>query len=548
MKSESTTSMGRNERIIAVVAWVGFAVVLAILAFSRAYPGMRTETDLLGPFLRDALQFQRGEALGVEFQPPLYPALLALGHLIYPDWFRVGLGISWLSMVASVGIGFAFFRKLYGPASAWGAAGALAVSATAIAFGAQATSDAPFLFLYTGTLLLALLALRSPRPGVLFLLLGMGISATLLFRFNGLPLLALALVVVLREEPVGVRISYGALLLLGAVMLMGVWLAYATATGSPLYPTENYLNLAMTYFGEGDRISIESRVGVAAQFSSTLDVLLHDPVALGTQYLRDLIYLPQRLLQTGQTRFLTDGLMAFPIGLLALPGVVLLFLRNTDRFSLLFLVISVGHVLLLNLKTYDPRFFLFVVPILGAGAGYLLQESSRLSLRRWQRAVGAAILLLLAIIGARASLLDARRALRADQIELSEAITGASGIVRADDVVVARKMHVPFYSGAGFELFPEVDSVEDLARELRGLCPQGEIYVYFGQYEEGHRGALAGLRVGDVGDSPFFEPVLRGEAAEWTLYRFNRTEGDSSPPPSRRECFSAARTAWSTSR
>lgn len=505
-------------RLAGWLGLLGFAVGLAILAFTRQYPGFTTETDLLGGFIPEAMRLQSGAPLVVDFQPPLYSALLALGQALFEDWFRVGLMISWMAAVLTLWVNFAFFHRLFGSAAAWGSAIALMTSATFLSFGAMATSDSPFLLVYSVTLLVSLLALQAEKTRWWVLLLGCCMAAALLTRFNGLPLLVFFLVPWLRGDPVRNSVSSTAYAVAGFVVVFSLWGGYAQSTGSPVYPTENYANLAMTYFGEGDRISIESRLAVEEQFSSTWEVVTHQPLHMGVQYLRDLAYLPHRLFQTDQSDFLHDGLVAFPLGLLALPGVLLLFLRRPAPYPALFLGATILHVLLLNFKTFDPRFYLFLVPLFGAGAGLLVQEFGRMLDHRWKRVAGGSVLVVLFLVGARANLITAERALAAGQVELSEAIPAVRNVVDEGDLVVARKRHIPFFAGAEGALIPDVPATSELMNELASMGGSRAVYLYFGEAEWLHRPGLRPLR--EAQDVPTgLEPVLRGTDASWVLYR-----------------------------
>ena len=403
---------------------------LALVAASRGYPGYGTESDLLGGFIPEAERFRQGAPLIMDFQPPLYPFLLFLGQLVISDWFQIGLVLSWAAAILTIWIGYLFFREVFSPGAGVGSAVALATSGTFLAFAVQATSDVPFLFFYTATLWAAWRIPTGSRPLWWAAATGALIGLSLLFRVNGLPLVLLVLAPWLASGTRGAKWRWTGALVGGWAAILLVWGGYAGLTGSPLYPTDNYANLAMTYYGEGDRLSVEDRLQMEDRFSSTLEVLTHDPVAVARQYAGD-------LWNTTRILFTSDELMAFPLGVLALSGVLILVLLRPSPFQLLFVVLRVGHVLLLNLKTFEPRYFLFLIPLLGAGAGVLVHEGARV-LRRPHRWVAGVVLLGLLLTGSYSSAKESYRELIRHDGELSEAIPATRALIEADATVVAR--------------------------------------------------------------------------------------------------------------
>ena len=490
-------------------------IALALVAGSRGYPGYGTESDLLGGFIPEAERFRQGAPLVMDFQPPLYPFLLFLGRIVISDWFQVGLVLSWVTALLTIWIGYLFFRELFSPAAGVGSAVALATSGTFLAFAVQATSDVPFLFFYTATLWAAWRISTGSRPFWWAAATGALIGLSLLFRVNGLPLTLLVLAPWVASGTPGARWRWTGALLGGWAAVFLVWGSYAGVTGSPLYPTDNYANLAMTYYGEGDRLSVEDRLEMEERFSSTLEVLTHDPVTVARRYAGD-------LLNTTRVLFTSDRLTAFPLGVLALPGVLLLVLLRPSPFQLLFLVLTVGHVLLLNLKTFEPRYYLFMIPLLGAGAGVLVHEGARI-LRRPHRWVAGAVLLGLLLTGFHASVRGSYRDLVRYDEELSEAIPATRALIGADAIVVARKRHIPHHAGATRWFLPPVESVEELLEAMAAEGFRDPVYLYFGQTEWGLRPGLRDLRTPEKAPAEL-ELLIRGSKSPWTLYRYVGTQ------------------------
>ena len=487
------------------VAGIGiFAAILGVLAFSRHWVGFGTETDFLG-FVSEARDVTSGARLSVGFQPPLYPFLLAVGHLFEGDWFRVGLFLSWIAAVGSVALSFRFFDRLDGREAAWGSAVAMATSSLMLSFGAQASTDMPFLFLQVATFLVGLEAMRQERAGS-WVLLGALIGATLLTRVNGLPLLALLVTPWL--APSGNRPWRGQRLTLsGLGLVLLAWGGWAAATGSPFYPGQNHVSLAMTYFVKDERVW-EAFRSADQQFPTLWSVLTYDPISMAKQYLSDLADLPRRLIEIPQ----------FPLSAFALPGLLFLAFRKTSRFLALFLVTILAEIAMLNLKTYEARFYLVVLPLLGAGAGVLAGKAWRILKAPWQRVAVAFSMLGLLAWNTRSSLLQVSRELHASDRELSESVPAARSRFGAQAVVIARKPHLSYYTGARYDWLPEASDLDQLADSLRGFAGQDSVYLYFGAVESSLRPGLRVLL--DTRQAPaWLAPMAAGRSPDWAIYR-----------------------------
>ena len=121
----------------------------------------------------------------------------------------------------------------------------------------------------------------------------------------------------------------------------------------------------MTYFAGGDRTSAEAMDEVGGRFGGVADVLLHDPVALARTYLYDLF----GVLSRGLTKIVEP-----PLYFLLLPGLLLLMGTRIGAGLIVLLALAGAQLLLVNFKAFQPRFYLFLVPIMGA-AGELGRRS-----------------------------------------------------------------------------------------------------------------------------------------------------------------------------
>lgn len=489
------------------------AALCATLAAGRRFCTFGTETDFLAEGIAEAQRILRLEPLSLDVHPPGHAAAIALLHLLVPSWVADGLILSWVASVVVLALCFRLFRSVGGRAAAWGSLLGLLLSVTFVAYAAQATSDVFFLALVVTALFLCERALRS-GSGLGFALLGGAVGLCLLTRANGLTLLLLFVAPWLRREGRAGAPAQAARMVIGFLVPVLLWVGFAWLTGSPLTPRKTYADLAQTYFPGGtDRVSGDVQARAAEQFHGALDVLLRDPLHVARVYVRDLSLLPRTL-------FLHDALLGFPFMLFALPGTLLFLLSVRSSFLALYVAATAAQLLLVNLKAYESRYYLFLVPLLGAGVGWgVARLLEALPDRRARLAAGAALVLLLAI-GGWDSYTEVVKALHAQDAELGEAVPAVREEVGPADAVVARKAHVPFYTGTSWIAFPDVASWDALEAALLREGKGRAVHVYYGSAERYYRDQFAALA--GSGERPaWLRPEARSrEPGGWILYRF----------------------------
>lgn len=518
-RRDSTMDVRGRERFALGAGVLVVAACIAYLSLGRGHASYGTETDFLGAFVPEAARLLAGEPLEIAHHPPMYAAVLATVQALVGEWFRAGLVLSWLAALLALGSSVWLFGLLGGRAAAWGSLVALGTSHVFLEYSAQATSDTFFLALYCGVLLLALRAFRAPGRRYGWLGLGLAIGVALLSRTNALTLLAFGatpwLVAVSSHRERMIRTAWIAV---GVALPVATWGVVAWVSGSPFAPSGNTANVAMTYFGGGDRISYEHLTEIRPRFGSLWEVLVYDPAHMIRQYARDLFDLPRRVFSGGR-------LLLFPLELFALPGLVLFFFAPAGRFKLLLGVAALLQIALLNLKAFEYRYYLFLVPLLGAGAGLAIV----FVLRRCQRWAAAGIVLALAVyVSANAALAveRVRIGLGRDEHEVAAAAAAVQGVVPPGSGIVTRKPHVPYYARGRPIYLPEAESVDALRDSLivGGTVPD---YLFFGKVEHSRRPGLRALLEPDRAPG-WLEPVLIGDDGRWVLYRVTDLRRDSS--------------------
>lgn len=502
-----------------VAALAIYAVFIATAGLGRDALGYGTETDFIGAFVPEAERLLRGEPLNSTFHPPLYAFLLAAAHSVAGDWAGAGFLLSHVSGAVALFAAFDVFRGLLGRGCGIGAALGCLSAPTFWVYSISATSDMPFVALFFIALSLSLRASRSTGSLAAFAA-GAAILLCPLLRTNGVvALLFLALPLFappITAQPWRQRLRTLATMAAGSGFVLAALLIFAAATDATLLPKGNVDNLALTYFAEGpDRLSGDARAQVAGRFSGVVDLFLHDPARILRIYVKDLVVLAAAL----------PDLLRFPNAYLFAPGLIWLLFARTDRLAGAVMVCLAAQILLINLKQYEARYYLFLLPLLGAGVvasiTLVVRSIDADSLFRQGRRVALIGLSALALMGVADSLRVSRDRGATMGGEVSALIrAGAPDQVGSGGAVMARKPHLSFYAGATNFRFPLVETLEDLRAAIEEIEHEGPLFLLFGATEARTRASLGDLTRPEAAPD-WLDAVLSGTG--WTLYRVDRT-------------------------
>lgn len=496
-----------REVALAALAVLLTTVFLAVLAVGRVYFTFGVETDYLGLLIPEAERVLEQRPLLVQYHPPLYPLVMALGWVVVANWWIIGILISLAAAAATAMASFLLFRTLDGSHTAWGALLGGVVSMPFIQYAVTASSHLFFVALFYGSCALAVWAFERDDI-VAWLVAGVVIGLTLLSRANALSLLLLALAPL--AAPANRRARGLASIAGGIALPLAAWAAFASATGSPFIPGGSHLNLAATYFSE--RASGEDLYLMADRFESLWDVLTYDPLHILVTYILDLY---------DNVRYVTwsRSVIAYPLNLLVLPGLLLLLASGKRKLSLFLWIVILPQLLLVNFKQFQGQYFLFLVPLFGAALGrcaHLLVNRSRSTAAKW---LVASTLAVLALGGGREAALAGYTKLHAEDEELRAAIQAVENARPRCEVLYVRKPHLPFYTGCSGTMFPQVESLQELLRSIRDTSGSTGVYVYYGSAERRLRPQFSIL--GNPSAAPsWLHLVAAGDEPDWVLYRY----------------------------
>jgi hypothetical protein len=489
------------------------SLIFAVLALNRSFFTFGSETDYLARNIVEAQRLLDGKPLHLLFHPPFYSFVLALCQALFRDWFTTGLIVSWTSSIVVLVTSFVFFYHLGGRYAAWGSLAGLLSSRLFITYSCLATQDLFFLAVYCSCFFLSILAMEA-RSKKLWVLTGVAVGLALLTRSNSLTLLLLLAFPWVQALPFRTRVEHFACILVACLIVLGSWGITAKLIGSPFAPQLGHVNLAMRYFPTGgDPFTVESRRALVEKFTSYKDVFMYDPQHMAATYIKDFF----KMLRV---HLLSTKLLTFPLHLFALPGVFLLFFATRNPFATLFLIATLAQIALLNFKEYQPRFYLFLVPILSAGVGLCALEIRRAIPKGWKQGAALILLLPLLIVGLNKSLKGAYKQLHSQDDELIEAVAEVGKLVDPNGLIVSIKPHLPFYVGTRRAKLPDFNHSDDLRAWLESQKAMGLIYVYFGSSERHLRPQLSALISPETAPG-WLEPLAKSlDSDGWILYRF----------------------------
>ena len=488
---------------LAAIAWI---------SVNREYFNIWTETDFLGAFLPDAQRFQRNEGMLLEYHPPAYSIVVGALEYIVGDWLTTGLLISWVAAAITLTTSYVLYRRLGGPCAGLGSLVALLSSMVFLSYSAQSTSDLMFLAVFYGALTAVIAAMESGRLW-LWALAGLLVAVGMLSRTNGV-VLAILLFAPLATGPRITRLRSLAVMLVAMVIPILLWISYASATNSPLMPTNNTTNFAMRYVSLKSTTPGDKMIELEGRFDSIWDVVKSDPIHIARTYLYDLVLIP---LHAWRTALLWKPLVA--VGGLAS---LLWLARWRDPRIAVVLLPTIASVLLLNMKDFESRFYLLLVPLFGASSGLAFQVAlSRLEKRL---DVQKALVVLVGIfsLGIFASaipkaIVDAERP--AVRTQLEEAVPFVSAHTPQDAFIVVRKGNIAFHANRRMIFMLDSANAEEFCEGLQQQSVR-PLYIFAGIAEHELRAALIDS-LSSSGSLPWLKLVGQGTAGgPWLLWEF----------------------------
>lgn len=494
---------------------VAVAILLFYLSALRQIGNYGVETDFYGGYVPNAQRLLAGMPLKIDFHPPFYPAILAAVYMIVGDWFRAGLLISVFSSVLVLLTVWRVFNVVFSTGAAVAATAALLVWPEFLQYSVSASSDMLFLSLMMLSLATAVGGERLTVRRAF--VAGFIAALASLTRPNGITLLSIALICASRMAA-SQRARPFLICLAGFAVPWILWMIIAIVSGSPVLPTRTYVDIAAAFFNpEGSQFSSNSDNWQLAEskFSSLVDVILYDPRTL-------ILGWAQNLLRNWWKLFSTLSVQLLPLAGICSLGIAHLVLRKRNALRLTFWLVYIFQYAVLGLRSFDSRYFLFLVPMVGHGAqaaGSVLFNDVRISAKTRAAIIIIAVAAGTILIGA----VQRRNFIALLSQDATEVIAASSvlrQVSKPGDRIIARKPHLAFETGLSGVGFPLVGTTNDLYREVCPIPSNTNTFLFFGRAEAQRRPALRFLRTRENAPE-WLIPIGNGKplGGSWELYR-----------------------------
>jgi len=304
-----------------------------------------------------------------------------------------------------------------------------------------------------------------------------------LTRYNGIFVAVAAPLAMILANPFQLamreRFKTAALFLGAFLITIAPWGIYCLVEkGSFLY-NRNYLNIAYEMFAKG-KMPWDQYWSVEAQkFTSLTQVIFADPGLFVSTLVRNLF-----------DHLLSDlgKLLGWHVGAFSLLGIILLIKEKPNARVIAYFIVGACFFGVLLLVFYGERFSMYLLPIYVVLALKALTWPRLSEYRFWNR---------LHIGGLVALILVGWSALNSYQFNSPNVDSGPREVIsiaqwfernmphaERGQIIIARKPHIAYYLDMKMQLFPYVNSYEELLTEMRKVKAS---YLYFGLMEAGMR-------------------------------------------------------------
>lgn len=469
--------LGRSFDIIFPVAYAAVYALIALWVHVKFFPigDVGVESDFYQGLVVAAQDLWKGN-LSVASYPhkgPFYSFAIVFVHLFGGDWYRNAVVLNLLCAAGSILVLYRLLLRVFDRRLAVTATVSVSLAGEFFMHAHKASSDMLFFLLCFLAISALLIDSRHWLP-----LVGAGAFSAFAFltRYNGAFLPVVAVFMVLFINPWRWarrrRLIAVAIYLVVFVLICAPWFALSWVETGNLLETDNLRNITQEFYGGPGNGDVPTE-----EFSSLGSMIAHDPAHFIKHYL---LNIPRHLWLD------VSSVVGFPTGVLMVLGLLLLLLVPPTRQQWAFYSFGVGYFLSMCMVFRLPRFAFPVMPMYAAlGFSFIVgphgERRSRLgeavgdrvlmALRRItgrgmagvRIAVVAGIFLLLIfeIVGLEKFYLERRPFFVFHAAQFLREHAGGAGRA-AQQVVLARKPHMAYYSGMKYQAYPArvVDSRE----------------------------------------------------------------------------------------
>ena len=463
------------------IAALYFFVMLVISLKYHIVGDYGVETDFYWSYVPQAKQILEGTIPIEDFHGPVYPIVLALISLVSKDLFHAGVVLSILAGAVSLFLIFEILKKLFRSDIALMGTAIVAVNTTFVQYSYTAGTDMLFMALVTAS---AFLLLREHEMrGMNIALSALLAGIAYLTRYNGIFAVVAVPLAILLANPFQIAFKQRlrpAGLFIGVFLLtIATWGIYCLVEKGSFFYNRNYLNIAYEMFAKG-RMSWDQYWSVEAQkFTSLTQVIFADPGLFFGTLVRN--FFEHLLSDLGK-------LVGWQLGAFSIVGIVMFIRGKPQPLLMSYFLLSLCFFGVLLLVFYGERFSMYLLPIYAVLALKVLTWQQLAQYRFWKSVqIGAMASFVLVLWSAVNSYqfnsvnIDSGPK---EVVSVAEWFDKNIGQAERGRIIVARKPHIAYYLDMKMQLFPYVNTYEDLIAEMRKV---NAAYLYFGLMEAGMR-------------------------------------------------------------
>jgi hypothetical protein len=458
-----------------------FLLMLVVSLKYHVIGDYNVETDFYWSYVPQARHILEGVVPIEDFHGPVYPMVLALIALVTKDLFHAGVILSVLAASASLYLVFEILKKLTKSDVALIGTLLVAANTTFVRYTYTAGTDMLFMAFITASTYFLLrdeqLNWRSIAFSAVFAALGY------LTRYNGLSAAAGIPLAVVFANPFQQswrdRCKTSGVFLGIFLVAIAPWGIFCLIQKGSFFYNRNYLNIAYEMYAKGKVGWDQYWYGEAQKFSSLSGVIFSDPGLFVTTLIRNLI----------DHAFSDMGLLlGWQVGIFTLVGIAACFRFKPTAKALSYFIVGGAFFAVLLLVFYGERFSMLLLPIYVALALKTLTLPSFARHRFWNVMHAGGVIAVALLLWTGYSSLEFNRANIDSGPQEVVSIAGwfhqHFGDTEDGKIVLARKPHIAYYLDMKLEMFPYVNSYDELVAHLR---KSNASYLYFGLMEAGMR-------------------------------------------------------------
>jgi hypothetical protein len=458
-----------------------FVVMLIISLKYHIVGDYNVETDFYWSYVPQARHILEGAVPIEDFHGPAYPMVLAVISIFTRDLFHAGVALSVFAAAVSLFLMFELLKKLFRPDVALLGTLLVAVNTTFIRYTYTAGTDMLFVaFITTSTFFL----LREEHVRWSNIALSAFFAALgYLTRYNGLSAaVGVPLAVIIAnpfQQTMKERIKTSAIFLGVFLIVIAPWGIYCQIQKGSFFYNRNYLNIAYEMFAKGKVGWDQYWYGEAQKFTSLTQVIFADPGLFVKSLIRNLI-------EHATSDF--NLLLGWQVGIFSLLGIAAFIKYRPTSRVLGYFIVSAAFFGVLLLVFYGERFSMVLLPVYSVLALKTLSVPSLAPYRFWKTIQAGGLIAIVLVLWTGYNAMEFNRGNidsgPKEVLSFGTWFHQNYGDSERGKIVIARKPHVAYYLDMKLEMFPYVESYDQLVAELRRTKAS---YLYFSLMEAGMR-------------------------------------------------------------